>query len=78
MSAEVFSETFILFWKIERDEAITFQDDDALSQCLSSIFVTSDAFEPEEDRLDGELDETQFRKEVSQHIAEYQIAKQDN
>lgn len=74
VSAEVFSHTYDVLWKIERDELIAFQDNGALSVCLSSIFTAADAFEPEEDRLDCELDEDQFRKEVAQHIEKYKAA----
>ena len=75
VSAEVFSQTFILLWKIERDEKTALQDNEALSLCLSCIFSASDAFEPEEDRLDSELNEDQFRKEVAQHVETYKLTQ---
>ena len=75
VSADVFSYTFILLWKIERNEEITFQDHDALNLCLSSIFTASDAYEPEEDREDCELNEGQFRKEVARYIENYKKEK---
>ena len=75
VSAEVFSQTYIVLWKIERDEQISFQDNGALSLCLSSIFTASDSFEPEEDRLDAELNGDQFRKEVAQHVEKYKLTK---
>ena len=78
ISAEVFSNTYILLWKIERDERITFQGSDALNLCLSSIFTASDAFEPKDDRNECELDEDQFRKEVAQHIEKYVMYKKNS
>jgi len=75
VNAEVFSNTYILLWKIERDEGITFQDNGSLSLCLSSIFTASDAFEPEEGRQESELSEDQFRKEVAEHIKKYEVEK---
>jgi len=72
VSAEVFSQTYIMLWKIERDEKIALRDNDLLSLCLSSIFTASDAFQPEEDRLNSELNADQFRKEIAHHIKRYE------
>jgi len=72
MSAEVFSKTYMELWKIERDERLLEQDAAALSFCLSCMFTASDAFVPQKDRLDCELDENQFRKEITEHIVNFE------
>ena len=78
MSAEVFSETYMELWRIERDESLLDQDSAALSFCLSSIFTASDAFEPQDDRQDSELDEEQFRQEITKHIVNFEAGITDS
>jgi len=38
LSAVVFSEAYVEFWRIERDKELILADAPLLSECLSSIF----------------------------------------
>ena len=76
VKVETFSHSYIVLWKIERDAGLLaknyhHKDDRNLDECLSCIFTAADAFEPQDDRRDCELDEGQFREEVAQHVAKY-------
>ena len=65
LSAEKFVDSFQEMWKIERDDGLLSEDEDRLSEALSSIFCLADLYNPDDDREDYELDENQLREEVS-------------
>ncbi|WP_233490808.1 colicin immunity domain-containing protein [Stenotrophomonas maltophilia] len=72
MSAQVFSESYIELWKIERDLDLLALDDAALSTCLSSIFCAADMYCDEEvDRHAYELDAAQLHAAVVAKIDEW-------
>ncbi|WP_414496110.1 colicin immunity domain-containing protein [Stenotrophomonas maltophilia] len=72
MSAQVFSESYIELWKIERDLDVLALDDAALSTCLSNIFCAADMYCGEEmDRHAYELDATQLHAAVVALVDEW-------
>ncbi|HFF6000194.1 colicin immunity domain-containing protein [Stenotrophomonas maltophilia] len=72
MSAQVFSESYIELWKIERDLDVLALDDAALSTCLSSIFCAADMYCDEEmDRHPYEIDAAQLHAAVVAQIDEW-------
>ncbi|EIT00871.1 bacterial self-protective colicin-like immunity family protein, partial [Yersinia pestis PY-89] len=50
MSAQVFANAYIEFWRIERDQRICLKDNEKLNECLSSIFCLADLYNPDSDR----------------------------
>ena len=66
VAAEVFADTFIELWKLERDPAsnMNVRDSDKVSESLSTIFCLADLYNPEPDREEYEMDESQLRFEV--------------
>ncbi|HEX3656250.1 MAG TPA: colicin immunity domain-containing protein [Pirellulales bacterium] len=61
--------TYIERWKSERDGGECKQDNDAISECLSSIFCVADLYEPSESRKDYELSEAGLRERVNGFLA---------
>ena len=74
ISAEVFSNTYIVLWKVAHKLEVSTSYDGKLGDCVARIFSAADAFEAEDDRLECELDEIQFREEVAQHIEKYEAS----
>jgi hypothetical protein len=68
LTADQFADSFQELWKIERDNKTLLDDNENLSECLSSIFCASDAYNPELDRESYEFDEEQLKKEVKELI----------
>lgn len=68
LSADDFAKSYIELWKIERDKNLLQQDEDNLSECLSSIFCLADLYNPDSDRDDYELDGEQLRAGVGELI----------
>jgi hypothetical protein len=64
--ADVFADAFIERWKQQRDSGPhpRAEDDDEMSERLSTIFCLADLYNPEADRADYELDEFRLRSEV--------------
>jgi hypothetical protein len=62
LTADEFCNAYIEIFRYERDSDCI--DPDALSLCLSTVFCLADAYSPDKDRLEGELDEAQLRNEV--------------
>ncbi|BBA34940.1 colicin D [Methylocaldum marinum] len=69
LSADEFANCYLELWKIERDNNLLQQDDDKLSECLSSIFCLADQYNPDHDRDEHELDAVQLREEVAKLIS---------
>ncbi|WP_035061207.1 colicin immunity domain-containing protein [Andreprevotia chitinilytica] len=57
-------------WKKERDNGLGGQDNETLSEVLSTIFCLADLFNPEEDREDYEIDEAELRKKMEEVLSE--------
>lgn len=62
--AEVFVDSFIALWKQERDSGELHADSSQVSEALSSIFCLADMFNPDPERDEYELDESQLRIEI--------------
>ena len=73
LSANEFANPFMELWKFERDINLLQKDDDDLSECLSSIFCLADLYNPDSDRDDYELDETQLRTKISELIKKFNL-----
>ena len=65
LSAPDFANAYIELWGFERDSGLLLKDEDNLSECLSSIFCLADLYNPNLDKEEHELDETQLRERVS-------------
>lgn len=68
LSADKFSDAYIEIWKFEGESGLLQKDEANLSECLSSIFCLADLYNPEADREEYELDESQLRKKISELI----------
>lgn len=64
IDAVTFADEFIDRWRQERNSGEIRLDEPQLSEVLSSIFCFSDMFNPDESRIEYELDESQLRLEV--------------
>ena len=68
VAADDFADAFIERWKSEKDSGACKQDDDAISECLSSIFCVADLYEPSQSRKEYEFSEVQLRQRVKSLI----------
>lgn len=68
LSADEFANAYMELWKFERDIGLLQKDNDLLEVCLSTIFCLADAYHPDTDREEYELDEKQLRDEISELI----------
>ncbi|MGP5495590.1 colicin immunity domain-containing protein [Psychrobacter celer] len=64
IDAEVFTNAYIEFFRIERDINVTSSDSPNLNEVLSSIFSIADLYNPEDDREEYEFDEKNLRKYI--------------
>ncbi|UPG94220.1 colicin immunity domain-containing protein [Luteibacter aegosomatissinici] len=64
ISASAFAEAYVELWRIERGLGLLTADEWGTSEKLSSLFVVSDLYSGDEDRLDYELDEWALLSEV--------------
>lgn len=71
ITADVFADSYMTKWKIERDSNLLVQDDDKLSELLSSVFCITDMYNPENDREKYEFNEDQLRHEIKKIITNY-------
>lgn len=71
ITADVFADSYMTKWKIERDSNLLVQDDDNLSELLSSVFCITDMYNPENDREEYEFNEDQLRHEIRKTITNY-------
>lgn len=68
LAPEAFVEAFADGWRAERDSGLLVQDDDALSEKLSTIFCFADLYNPDEDREEYEYDATKLKTEVEKLV----------
>jgi len=73
LSPDEFANSFIELWKIERDKNILQDDEESLSECLSSTFCLADLYNSAFDREEYELDGEQLRSEVSKLIEKFNL-----
>lgn len=71
ITADVFADSYMTKWKIERDSNLLVQDDDNLSELLSSVFCIADMYNPDNDREEYEFNEDQLRHEINKIITNY-------
>jgi len=71
ITADVFADSYMTKWKIERDSNLLVQDDDKLSELLSSVFCITDMYNPDNDREEYEFNEDQLRHEINKIITNY-------
>ncbi|BCQ36577.1 MULTISPECIES: colicin immunity domain-containing protein [Erwinia] len=71
ITADVFADSYMTKWKIERDTNLLVQDDDNLSELLSSVFCITDMYNPDNDREEYEFNEDQLRHEINKIITNY-------
>ncbi|MCX8713384.1 colicin immunity protein [Gilliamella sp. wkB292] len=68
ITPQVFVEAYIELYQIERDNNILINDEDSISECLSSIFCLADLYNPDSDREEYELDESQLIEQIEQEL----------
>lgn len=66
ISAIEFADAYMEIWKFERDSNVCLEDNDLLSETLSSIFCLADLFNPNDDREEYEVSEQQLRIRISE------------
>lgn len=71
ITAGCFVDTYMIKWKKERDNELLAQDDDNLSELLSSVFCIADMYNPDNDREEYEFNENQLWYEINKLIAAY-------
>ncbi|OWS74096.1 MULTISPECIES: colicin immunity domain-containing protein [Pantoea] len=71
ITAGCFVDTYMIKWKTERDNELLAQDDDNLSELLSSVFCIADMYNPDNDREEYEFNENQLWYEINKLIAAY-------
>lgn len=71
ITADCFADTYMMKWKTERDNNILVQDDDNLSELLSSVFCIADMYNPDDDREEYEFNEDQLWYEINKLITAY-------
>ena len=71
INADCFADAYMMKWKIERDSNLLVQDDDNLSELLSSVFCIADMYNPDDDREEYEFNEEQLRHEINKLIITY-------
>lgn len=71
INADYFADAYMMKWKIERDSNLLVQDDDNLSELLSSVFCIADMYNPDDDREEYEFNEEQLRHEINKLIITY-------
>ncbi len=75
ISAEYFTDTYMAKWKGERDSNLLKQDNDNLSQLLSSVFCVADMYNPDNDREEYEFNDEQLWNEVNNLMIDYKNNK---
>jgi self-protective colicin-like immunity protein len=68
LSAGKFADSFQELWKIERNDGLFNEDEDRLSEALSTIFCLADLYNPDNDREEYELDEDLLRERVAEKL----------
>lgn len=71
ISADEFADSYMSKWKCERDSNLLQNDEDNLSELLSSTFCLSDMYNPDDDREEYEFNEDQLRDEINKLVLDY-------
>ncbi|MDI3359366.1 colicin immunity domain-containing protein [Lelliottia sp. V89_10] len=71
ITADNFADSYMMKWKAERDSNLLVQDDENLSELLSSVFCLSDMYNPDDDREEYEFSDEQLWDEISKLMANY-------
>mgnify|MGYP003577692192 CR=1 FL=1 len=71
ITADCFADTYMMKWKVERDNNLLVQDDDNLSELLSSVFCIADMYNPDNEREEYEFNEDQLWYEINKLITTY-------
>ena len=74
LSASTFADAYIELWKIERDKKILEKDDPVLAECLSSIFLAADMYNPSEEREEYEFDAERLVAEILKILNEHGLS----
>lgn len=69
--ANEFADNYMYKWKQERDSNLLGNDEDKLSELLSSVFCVADMYNPDDDRDEYEFNDVQLRNEVNKLLNEY-------
>ncbi|OAT15540.1 colicin immunity domain-containing protein [Buttiauxella noackiae] len=72
LSADEFVNAYMELWRIERDNKQLSQDNQDLSEYLSSVFCLADSYNPEDDRDDHEIDENKLREQIISMINSFE------
>ncbi|MBT0728535.1 colicin immunity protein [Rosenbergiella australiborealis] len=71
-TANEFVDNYMCKWKHERDSKLLGNDEDNLSELLSSTFCIADMYNPDEDRDEYEFNDVQLRNEVYKLVLVYE------
>lgn len=70
LTAEVFCNSYIELWRIERENKILQDDEFRMGACLSSIFCVVDLYNPSPDREIYEFDNDHLHLEILRILKE--------
>ena len=68
LTADDFANAYMELWKFEGSSNIILEDEDRLSEALSTIFCLADSYYPAESRGPNELGEDQLRESVTEQV----------
>lgn len=71
IEANEFADNYMCQWKQERDSNLLGNDEDNLSELLSSTFCVADMYNPDEDRDEYEFNDVQLLNEVNKLVLVY-------
>lgn len=72
ITANEFADNYMCKWKQERDNNLLGNDEDKLSELLSSVFCVADMYNPDEDRDEYEFNDAQLLNEVNKLVLAYE------
>lgn len=72
IAASEFADNYMCKWKQERDSNLLGNDEDKLSELLSSAFCAADMYNPDEDRDEYEFNDVQLLNEVNKLVLVYE------
>ena len=73
INADCFSNCFQELWMIERDNDVLLNDNDALSECLSTTFCLVDLYDPDDDRKDYELNGEELKVKLIELLRKHKL-----
>ncbi|XKM13719.1 colicin immunity domain-containing protein [Orbaceae bacterium ac157xtp] len=71
IDGNVFSQAFMELWRIKRDY-FSHKEEHYLGECIGSLFIAADNYNPDEDREDYEFNEHDFRMAVTELLSKYE------